>query len=256
MDQPVERETAKSYVRPPRFDGAIDFTDVEFRYPEAEASTLVGVNIKVTPGEKIGIIGRVGCGKSTLARILMGLYAPTSGSLTVGGIDINQIDPTDLRRNVAYLSQDSEVISATIRDNITLKDPSATDEMILDAAHAAGVDLFVNRMPRGYDTVIGENGAGLSGGQRQSVALARTLLLGEPVLILDEPTNSMDNATESTIRKRLMEHIQDKTLLLITHKAAMLELVDRLVVIEDGKVIMDGPKEDVMRALQERSSVS
>ena len=125
-----------------------------------------------------------------------------------------------------------------------------------NAAHAAGVDLFVNRMPRGYDTVIGENGAGLSGGQRQSVALARTLLLGEPVLILDEPTNSMDNATESTIRKRLMEHIQDKTLLLITHKAAMLELVDRLVVIEDGKVIMDGPKEDVMRALQERSSVS
>jgi ATP-binding cassette subfamily C protein LapB len=252
MSLPVEREEAKSYVRPPSFQGAIECSKLQFTYPESESPTLSGIDLKIAPGERVGIIGRVGCGKSTLARMLVGLYQPTGGSLTVDGIDIGQIDPADLRRNVAYLSQESELINATIRDNITLKDPSVTDEQVLAAAHAAGVDLFVNRMPRGFDTTVGEHGAGLSGGQRQSIALARTLLLGEPILLLDEPTNAMDNTTEGTVRKRLRGMVEGKTVLLITHKAAMLELVDRLVVIEDGAVAMDGPKEQIMRALAER----
>ena len=210
--------------------------------------------LKITPGEHVGIIGRVGSGKTTLNSLIMGLYPITSGSLTIDNIDINQIDPADLRRSIAYLSQDVELMQGTIRDNIVLKYPQADDEQILQASHISGVDLFVNLLPKGFDTIIGERGLLLSGGQRQCIALARTLLLEEPIIILDEPTNSMDNTTESIIRKRLYEHTRDKTLIMTTHKTAMLDLVERLVVIDNGRVLMDGPKDDVIGKLKERTN--
>ena len=178
---------------------------------------------------------------------MIALYRPGAGSLLVDNLDINQIDPADLRRNMGYLSQDIRLlIRGTIRENITLKDPSVDDDLVLRAAHIAGVDMFVNQLPRGYDTILGENGAGLSGGQRQSVALARTILLNDKLLVLDEPTNDMDNSTESVIRNRLFEYTRDKTLILITHKAPMLKMVERLIVVDGGRILRDGPRADVL----------
>ncbi len=255
MNQQVERPEGMSFVRRPDFDGAIEFRDVNFSYPETDAVALNRFSLKISPGEHVGIIGRVGSGKTTLLNLLVRLYTIQKGALTMDGIDINQIDPVDLRRNIAFLSQDIELIRGTIRDNIVLKDTQAEDEHVLRAAHIAGVDLFVDKMPKGFDSAVGEQGSGLSGGQRQCIALARTILLDEPILVLDEPTNSMDNTTESAIRQRLHEYTRDKTLLLATHKAPMLDLVERLVVIEDGRVAMDGPKLEVLEALKGRSNV-
>ncbi len=255
MGKDVERPEGNSFVRRPTLEGAIEFHNVQFSYPESDTSTLRDFSLKISPGEHVGIIGRVGSGKTTVINLLMGLYSPGGGALTIDGIDINQIDPVDIRGSIAYLSQDIELIRGTIRDNIVMKDPQAKDELILKAAQVAGVDMFVNKMPKGFDSPVGEQGKGLSGGQRQSIALARTALLNEPVIILDEPTNSMDNTTEHAIRKRLHTYTRDKTLILVTHKAPMLELVERLVVVEDGRVIMDGPKGDVLEALKDRSNV-
>jgi ATP-binding cassette subfamily C protein LapB len=254
MNLDVERPEGKRFVRRPLFEGDIYFKNVSFKYPEAETDALAGFTLKLNPGEHVGIIGRVGSGKTTLNSLVMGLYPVTGGSLTIDNIDINQIDPADLRRSIAYLSQDVELMQGTIRDNIVLKDPQADDEQIIKASHIAGVDLFVNLLPKGFDTIIGERGLLLSGGQRQCIALARTLLLEEPIIILDEPTNSMDNTTESIIRKRLYEHTRDKTLIMTTHKTAMLDLVERLVVIDNGRVLMDGPKEQVIEKLKDRTN--
>jgi ATP-binding cassette subfamily C protein LapB len=237
-------------------EGAVEFNNVEFTYPGASKPSLTDFSLKIAPGEHVGIIGKVGSGKTTLAKNLLRLYSPQSGAITVDGIDINQIDPADLRRGIAYLSQEIELVRGTIRENITFKDPGVDDAAIVEAARVSGVDLFVNRMPSGFDTGVGETGSHLSGGQKQCVALARTVLLGEPILILDEPTNSMDNGTEAEVRRRLQEFSRDKTLILITHKAPMLDLVDRLVVVEDGAVVMDGPKEKILKALAQRSQAA
>jgi len=254
MTQDVERPEGKQFVRRPLFEGGIEFRDVQFSYPDTDSTALNNISLKISPGEHVGIIGRVGSGKTTVTNLIMGLYAPDEGSITIDDIDSNQIDPADLRRGIAYLSQDIELIRGSIRENIILKNPQAEDDKILKAAKIAGVDLFVNKMPKGFDTPVGEQGHFMSGGQRQCIALARTVLLEEPIIILDEPTNSMDNTTESIIRERLYEFTRDRTLILTTHKAPMLELVERLVVIEDGRVIMDGPKEKVIEALKERSN--
>ncbi len=254
MKQAVERPEGKSFVRRPQFDGAIEFKDVDFSYPDTDKPTLTGFSVSIAAGEHVGIIGRVGSGKTTMAKLILGLYAAEKGSVSIDGIDINQIDPADLRQNTAYLSQEIELIRGTLRENIVLKNTQTSDEAVLNAAHVAGVDLFVNKMPKGFDTNIGEQGVGLSGGQRQCLALARTVLLEESIVILDEPTNSMDNTTESIIRHNLFDYTRDKTLLLVTHKAPMLELVERLVVVEDGRVILDGPKAEVLKALQGRSN--
>ncbi len=250
MKREVERPEGKQFVRQPAFEGAIELTHVGFSYPESERATLNDVSLTIRPGEHVGIIGRVGSGKSTVAKLLVGLYTPSEGAISVDGIDSKQIDPADLRRHVAYLSQEVELLRGTIRENILYKDPHLDDEGLLRAVRVGAVDLFLNKHPLGLDAPVGEQGSGLSGGQRQCVALARALLLDSPIVILDEPTNSMDNTTEAVLRQRLREHVQDKTLILVTHKATMLELVDRLVVIDEGRVVLDGPKAKVLQALQ------
>jgi len=255
MQMDVERPDDTNYVRRPDFQGKIEFNNVSLQYPGSEATALSGLNLKINPGEHVALLGRVGSGKTSLINLLMGLYTPTKGSLTFDDIESNQLDPADVRHNIAFLSQDVELLRASIRENIVMKDPQAEDEDILKASLIAGVDLFVNRLPKGYDSPIGEQGHGISGGQRQSVGLARALLLNEPILILDEPTSSMDNTTEAIIRKRLFDYTRDKTLLLATHKQAMLALVERLIVMDEGRIVMDGPKEDVLKALQEKSRV-
>ena len=256
MNQEVERPEGSTFVRRPHFEGAIEFRKVSFTYPETENASLSNFSIKIAPGEHVGIIGRVGSGKTTMSKLILGLYSANQGSVSIDGIDINQIDPADLRLSVSYLSQDIELIGGSIRENIVLKNTQANDDAVLKAAQVAGVDLFVNKMSKGFDTNIGEKGMGLSGGQRQCLALARTVLQEEPIIILDEPTNSMDNTTESIIRQNLFDYTRDKTLLLITHKAPMLDLVERLVVVEDGCVIMDGPKAEILNTLQGRRNAA
>jgi ATP-binding cassette, subfamily C, bacterial LapB len=250
MQQPVERSEDKQYVRRPIFDGAIELKSINFAYPETERLTLSDISLRIKPKEHIGIIGKVGSGKTTITKLMVGLYLPTEGAISVDGIDINQIDPADLRHHIGYLSQDVNLMSGTIRDNLVFKDPHIDDERLIEVAKICGVDQYVNNLPLGFDTSVGEQGGWLSGGQRQSIALGRALLLDEPILILDEPTNSMDNTTEATIRKRLFDYTRDKTLILVTHKAPMLDLVERLVVVDDGRIVMDGPKEKVLKALQ------
>lgn len=250
MQQPVERSEDKQYVRRVRFDGGIELKSVDFAYPEVERHTLSGISLNIKPKEHVGIIGKVGSGKTTITKLIVGLYSPTAGTMSIDGIDINQIDPADLRHHIGYLSQDVELMRGSIRDNLVYKDPHINDERLIEVAKICGVDLFVNKLPLGFDTAVGEQGAWLSGGQRQSIALGRSLLLEEPILILDEPTNSMDNTTEATIRKQLYDYTRDKTLVLVTHKAPMLDLVERLVVVDEGRIVMDGPKEKVLKALQ------
>jgi ATP-binding cassette subfamily C protein LapB len=250
MQKSVERPEGQSYVRRPGFEGAINFREVDFSYPESSKKSLTGISFKINAGEHVGVIGKVGSGKTTLMKLVIGLYQADSGSIAIDNIDINQIDPADLRKNVGYLSQDIELLRGTIRENIAYKDLHVNDEKLLKAAEICGVDLFVNQLPQGFDTQVGEDGGFLSGGQRQVIALGRAVMLNEPVLILDEPTNSFDNTTESIVKKRLFEYTRDRTLLLVTHKAPMLELVERLIVIDEGRIVMDGPKEEVLNALK------
>ncbi len=250
MQKPIERPEGKSYVRRPGFDGGIRFRNLDFSYPESGKKSLNDISFKIRPGEHVGIIGKVGSGKTTLLKLIIGLYQGDSGSIAIDDIDINQIDPADLRKNIGYLSQDIELLRGTIRENIAYKDLHANDDRLIEAASICGVDLFVNQLSQGFDTQVGESGGFLSGGQRQAIALGRAVLLNEPILILDEPTNSFDNTTESIVKKRLYDYTRDKTLLLVTHKAPMLDLVERLIVMDEGKIVMDGPKEDVLNALK------
>jgi ATP-binding cassette subfamily C protein LapB len=250
MQKSIERPEGKSYVRRPAFEGAISFRNADFSYPESSRKSLSGISFKIKAGEHVGIIGKVGSGKTTLMKLIIGLYQAQNGSIAIDNIDINQIDPADLRRNIGYLSQDIELLRGSIRENLAYKDLQVNDEKLLMAAAVSGVDLFVNQLPQGFDTQVGEDGGFLSGGQKQAIALGRAVLLNEPLLLLDEPTNSFDNTTESIIKQRLYEYTRDRTLLLVTHKAPMLDLVERLIVIDEGHIVMDGPKQEVLNALK------
>ncbi len=249
MHLPVERESGKSYVHRPRFEGAIEFKDVGFSYPGQQVAALQNVSFRIRPGERVGIIGRIGSGKTTIEKLILGLYQPSSGSVWMDGVDLQQIDPADLRRNVAYVPQDCMLFFGSVRDNITYGAPYVDDSAMLRAAEIAGVAEFVNRHPLGFDMPVGERGEGLSGGQRQSIAIARALLLDPVMLLLDEPSNSLDNRSEENLKARLSQHLAGRTLLLVTHRASMLSLVDRLIVMDGGRLIADGPKEQVLEAL-------
>ncbi len=250
MQKSIERPESQIYVSRSGFDGSIKLKGINFSYPEFPQAALTDVSFKINPGEHVGIIGKVGSGKTTLLKLIIGLYQANSGSIAIDDIDLNQIDPADLRKNIGYLSQDIDLMRGTIRRNIAYKDLHANDEKLIKAAHISGVDLFVNQLSLGFDSEVGEHGSFLSGGQRQSIALARAVLLDEPILMLDEPTNSLDNTTESIVKKRLYEYTRDRTLVLVTHKAPMLDLVERLIVMDEGRIVMDGEKHKILEALK------
>lgn len=238
---PLKRET---------LSGAIEFRDVSFRYPQNQYMSLNGISLNISPGEKVGIIGRSGSGKSSLAKLLVGFYQPDEGTILIDGIDARQLDVHDVRHNIGYAPQDIHLFSGTLRDNLLSGASYVDEETMLRAATLAGVHEFARRHPSGYNMQVGERGMNLSGGQRQAVALARALLLDPPVLLMDEPTSSMDNTSEDLIKKALTPLVSNKTLLLVTHRASLLTLVDRLIILDNGKIIADGPKESVMTALK------
>ena len=250
MELPQERHADERPLKRQSLQGAIEFRQLDFHYPDQQQAALVGINLSVRPGEKIGIIGRSGSGKSSLAKLIVGLYQADAGSLLVDGIDVRQLDVSDLRHNIGYVPQDIQLFSGTLRDNLVTGARYVEDELVLQAAELAGVHEFARLHPKGYELQVGERGQNLSGGQRQNVALARALLLDPPILLLDEPTSSMDNTGEERLKQRLSAVIGTKTLLLVTHRASMLSLVDRLIIVDRGQIIADGPKGSVMEALK------
>lgn len=254
MELPVERPAGKTFLHRTGFRGDIELKNLTFSFPGQTIKVLNNISLKVSAGEKVGIIGPVGSGKTTLGKLILGLYEPSSGMISMDGTDIRQIDPAEARRFIGYVPQDITLFRGTIRDNITMGTYDVDDNLVLHAAEIAGVDEFVKKHSMGFDIEVAEFGRGLSGGQRQSVALARAVLLDPPILILDEPTSNMDNRTEVRLRDNLSKVIKEKTLLLITHRASMLEMVDRLVVIDDGIIVADGPKASVLEAMGKRAA--
>jgi ATP-binding cassette subfamily C protein LapB len=251
MSLDVERPVDAEFLHRPVLSGAIEFRNVTFSYPGASEPVLKNVSFKLAPGEKVGIIGRIGSGKTTLEKLIMGLYQPQEGAVLFDGVDIRQIDPADLRRAVGYVPQDPVLFYGSLKYNLTMGSPHADDASVLAAADTAGVTEFANLHPQGFDMLIGERGESLSGGQRQSVAVARALINDPPVLLLDEPSSNMDHQSESNLRQRLTDASTDKTMVLITHRTALLDLVSRLIVVDRGSVVADGPKEQVVEALRQ-----
>jgi ATP-binding cassette subfamily C protein LapB len=249
MAQPVERPDNETFIHRPQLRGDIEFRNVRFAYPGRTDAAIEGISFKITAGERVALIGRVGSGKSTIQRLIMGLYQPTEGAVLLDGIDLRQIDPADVRRNLGCVSQDVTLFHGSLRENITFGMPYADDGAVVAAAELAGLSDFINRHPRGFDMAVGERGESLSGGQRQGVGLARALLHNAPLLLLDEPTSAMDFSTEAQITTRVTEFAADKTVVLVTHRTSMLAMATRVIVIDGGKVVADGPRDRIMEAL-------
>lgn len=251
MKMPVERPADKNFVPRPYLKGTIELKDVSFTYPNAEQASLNKINLRIEQGEKVGIIGKIGSGKTTLEKLILGLYEPTDGAVLIDGIDIKQIDPADMRRTVGYVPQDPVLFYGSLKHNLTMAAPFVSDSQMIHAASIAGMDSFAASHPQGYDMMIGERGDSLSGGQRQSVAVARALINNPPILLLDEPSSNMDNQSEAQLKKRLKDISSDKTMVLVTHRTSLLDLVDRLIVMDRGNIMADGPKEQVIDALRQ-----
>ena len=212
---------------------------------------LRDIDLVVNRGERIVICGPSGSGKSTLQKLAMGLYQPTEGSIMIDGIDLRQLDPTELRCRVGYAPQDVTLFYGSLRDNLTLSNNQVSDTALVRAAEIANLSDFINRHPQGFDMPVGERGDYLSGGQRKSVALARAVINEPPILLMDEPTGSMDHSTEIAVKKHLQEFVQGRTWLVVTHRNSLLEMVDRIIVIDNGKLVADGPRDNVVQALQQ-----
>lgn len=251
MARDVERPDDTTFISRGHLKGAIDFRDVSFSYPGQDAPSLRNLTFSIKPGEKVAILGRIGSGKTTLEKLILGLYRPTTGAVLVDGVDLRQLDPAELRRQIGYVQQDVMLFYGSLRDNITLGAPLAEDADIVKAAEIGGIIGLVNQHPQGFDMLVGERGESLSGGQRQGVAIARAVINDPPILLLDEPTSSMDYSSEEDIKRRLKEFSVGKTVLLISHRTSVLELADRIIVMDGGRIVADGPKDQVVTALRQ-----
>jgi ATP-binding cassette subfamily C protein LapB len=259
MQQPTERETGKVYVPRRELTGQLALVEASFAYPAPAIAgaaapgqgplVLQRATLRFQPGERVAILGRIGSGKSTVLRLLAGLYQPVQGQVEADGIDLRQIDPADYRAKVGFVAQDPRLFSGTLRDNVLLDRPAADAARLAEVATLTGLDRLVASHPQGWELPVGEGGSLLSGGQRQLVALARCLVTRPRILLMDEPTSSMDAQSEMAFLRQLRQAAQDCTLVVVTHRPAVLELVSRIVVVDAGRVVMDGPKEQVLAAL-------
>lgn len=253
MEKPVDRDTRIDYMPSPELNGNLTLKDIEFAYPappmQPAIPVLKKVSMQVKQGERVAILGKIGSGKSTLLRILARLYTPTAGQMFADGLDATQIDPVDWRKHVGFVSQESRLFYGTLRENVMIGNPSATAKEFLRVLKLSGLDQMAARHPMGINLPIGEMGDGLSGGQRQLVSLARSLIARPSVLLLDEPTSSMDMQTENQFIEHLKNATDDQTLIVVTHRPSLLSLVDRIIVVEDGKIVADGPKDKVLASL-------
>lgn len=251
MKREVERPEDANFVSRPHFNGEIEFKDVCFSYPGDDGQTLRNVSFHIRPGEHVAILGRIGSGKTTLQKLILGLYRPSSGSILIDGVDSRQLDPAELRRSIGYVPQDLTLFYGSLRDNITIAAPYVDDAALLAAAEISGINEFVDAHPRGFDMLIGERGESLSGGQRQCVALARAVVNDPPMLLLDEPTGAMDFSSEESVKTKLRTYAAHKTVLVITHRTSLFEIVERIIVMDKGKIVADGAKTQVIEALRQ-----
>ncbi len=249
MSAPVEPAAAPDGSRPRA--GEISLRAVSLTYPGASTAALDRIDLKIGKGERVGLIGRIGSGKTSIGRLLSGLYQPTSGQILIDGVDIRQFG-ADIRSLVGFCQQDTELFSGTLRENIAMGAPDARQDVIERAARIAGVEAFSARMPLGLATPVAERGRSLSGGQRQAIGLARIIVREPKILFLDEPSSAMDTSTERVLVANLRRELNpDVTLLISTHRDGLLELVDRLVVFDNGRIILDGPRAEVIERLRE-----
>ena len=246
MEQPPEGPDGQG-LQVYDLEGRIEFRDVDFRYPGAAELALTGVSFRIEPGERVALIGPIGSGKSTIARLLIGLYPPTSGLVLIDGSDIRQLTPKSLRAKVGALFQDNMLLTGSLRDNIMLGRDDVGDEEMLRASKITLAHDFISRMPNGYDLLLKDRGEGLSGGQRQSIALTRALVGKPPIIVLDEPTSSVDTDTEARLMQNLLREFEGRSLILVTHRPSLLALVNRVILLARGKVVLDGKPEDITR---------
>lgn len=253
MSLPVERDPTRSYLQKPTVNGSIEVNKLSFAYPSTGTHkapiALRDVSLKIEPGERVAFVGKIGSGKSTLLRMIAGLYQPIEGQVKIDGIDIRQIDPIDFRNNIGYVTQDLRLFRGTLRENIFLGRPAATLDAFMEVVALTGLDKIADAHPMGYDMPIGTMGVGLSGGQRQLVALARALVTRPKILLMDEPTSAMDMQTEAMFTKRLADIVKDRTVIIVTHRPSLLSVVDRIVVMDQQRLVADGPKDKVLAML-------
>lgn len=255
MAKSDERRQEAGFVNRRISQGQVIFRNVDFSYPGATSPILKAFKLTIQPGERIGIIGKIGSGKTTIGRLLTGLYQPERGEILIDGVDQRQYHPHEVRGAIALVVQEADLFLGSVRDNIIMAKPTASDDEIVEAARLAGVDAFVAGNPRGYDMNVGERGTKLSGGQRQCIALARVFLSSPKVLFLDEPSSSMDLQTERQFIERLgIAFRPDQTIIIATHRQSVLQLVNRLLVIDGGQIVRDGPRDEVLKGLRETAT--
>jgi ATP-binding cassette subfamily C protein LapB len=235
----ADQDTKMTPVSRPSFQGEIEFRNVTFAYPGANQPLIEDLSIKIPAGQKVALVGKMGSGKSTFTRLVAGIYQPQSGAVLLDGVDVRQIEPSDLRRNIGITLQDSWLFSGTVRENIQMGNYEYDDDHLVRICKMASVDDFIGRHPKGYDLMLREKGAGLSGGQKQAINLARSMMHEPPVLLLDEPTSSMDQQTEQQVVANLEGFMQGKTMIAVTHRNPILKIVDRVLVIDRGKIVSD-----------------
>lgn len=250
MEQPVERPRQQQFFARGGLRGEIEFKKLTFQYPGAELPALKDISLRIEAGEHVAILGRMGSGKTSLQRLIVGLYQPQQGAVLVDGIDVRQLDPAELRRQVGFVPQEANLFYGSLRDNLTFADPMASEETLQRITRLAELEEFVNNHPQGYEMNVGERGEFLSGGQRKAVALARAMINDPPLLLLDEVTGSMDHASESAILQHLAEFSVGKTMIVVTHHTSLLKLVERIIVLDAGRVVADGPRDQVVEALR------
>lgn len=250
MSAEQEKTAEKQLVSRPKLRGEIEFRNVSFAYPDEDNNALSDVSLHIRAGERVGILGRVGSGKSSLEKLILGLYRPTSGKILIDGVHIEQIDLTELRSNIGYVPQDVQLLNGTVFDNIAIGIDHPSDEKLLEAINISGLSHLIGSHAEGLSMPVGEAGSRLSGGQRQTIAVARAVMADSSILLLDEPISAMDSSLEAHVGKGLTQYSQGKTLLLTTHRTSLLNMVDRLIVMDAGRIVADGPKQSVLQALE------
>lgn len=250
MAKPTERPLDANFLARSHYRGEIEFRNVSFHYPGQDIPVLKNVSFKIAAGEHVAVLGRNGSGKSTLGKLILGLYQPTEGAVLIDGIDTRQLNPSELRQQIGYMPQDIMLFYGSLRENLVLAHPQADDDAVLKAADMANLSDFVNVHPQGFDMLIGERGDSLSGGQRKAVGIARAVIHDPIMMVLDEPTGSMDHTTESHVKQKLQIFSRGKTLFVVTHRTSLLDMINRIVVIEGGQIVANGPKDTVVEALR------
>lgn len=248
----AEKEGPKETgMRPASLSGSVEFRNVSFRYPGARADALKGVSLTIAPGERVALLGRVGSGKSTIARLMLGLYCPQDGSVLIDGTEVSHYDPASLRQHIGTVIQDGALLTGSVRENITLGRGNVDDSELLRVCGVSGTHQFMGAIADGYDLKLADRGGGLSGGQRQSIAIARALAGSPAMLVLDEPSSAMDQQTEGQLIERLLAEAEGRTMLVVTHRPALLRLVNRIIVLEGGRIAADGPRDTILRQLNQ-----